>query len=118
MRILSICNRCKEKSICTTLEVLNLSSQNLSAYDTQDLTDKSLCAVLDTFPNLRAIEIHGSSITLTGDIPQKIGNSTQLKVLKLHHSNLFSSNTANFSTIYEWLENSLPYFPKSLEFII
>jgi hypothetical protein len=78
---------------------------------------------MDTFPNLRAIEIHGSSITLTGDVLQKIGNLTQLKVLRLNHSNLFSSawdytNTANhFPTICQWLENSLPYFPKSLEII-
>jgi hypothetical protein len=72
---------------------------------------------------LRAIEIHRSNVTLTGDILQKLENLTQLKVLRLNRSHLFSStenytNSANFlPTIYQWLANSLPYFPKSLEII-
>jgi len=125
--IIDFCNRCKEKSICTTLEVLNLTPNGLFhqnvGYPYPLSTDKSLCVVLDTFPNLRAIKIHGSGITLTGDILQKIGNLTQLKVLRLNHSHMFSSaenyfNTADhFPRIYRWLENSLPYFPKSLEII-
>jgi hypothetical protein len=121
--IIDFCNRCKEKLISTTLEVLNLSVNGFSHQNHRPFTDKCLCIVLDTFPNLRAIEIHRSSITLTGDILQKIGNLTQLKVLRLKYSHLFSSarnytNTADhFPTIYQWLENSLPYFPKSLEII-
>jgi hypothetical protein len=125
--ILDFCNRCKENSICTTLEVFSsngLPHQNVD-YPYPLFTDKSLCVVLDTFPNLRVIKIHGSSITLTGDILQKIGNLTQLKVLRLNHSHMFSSagifrNTAtnnHFQTIYRWLENSLSYFPKSLEIV-
>jgi hypothetical protein len=117
--VLNFCNQCKEKSICITLEGLGLSSISTLYHQHNTLTDDSFCLVLDTFPNLKAIEICGSNISLaTADIPQKLGTLTQLKQLKLNHTNVFSAvNSASIDSVYEWLEISLQYLPKSLEVI-
>jgi hypothetical protein len=57
-----------------------------------------------------------TDITLaTPDIAQKLESLSNLKTLILNDAKTFSS--ANIDLIYEWLESSLPYFPKSLEII-
>jgi hypothetical protein len=118
--ITHFCNQSKGNSICETLEVLGLSSDIFSDYhDDGELTDDGLYLVLDTFPNLRSLEIQGSDISLAGaNIPQKLGTLTQLKELKLTHTSVFTiENSTNIDSIYELLEILLKYLPKSLEVI-
>jgi hypothetical protein len=65
---------------------------------------------------LRSVNIHWSDIALaTVEIMQKLRNLSQLKTLKLTFSKLFHCESSDL--IYEWLDISLPYFPKSLEII-
>jgi hypothetical protein len=112
------CNRSKENSICNTLEVFSIS--RCDGLKVNELTDDGLYLVLDTFPNLRAIEIQGLNLSLrAASIPQKLGTLTQLKILKLNDTSVVSgaAYVVNFDSIYEWLELSLPYLPKSLEVI-
>jgi hypothetical protein len=116
------CNQSKENFTCESLEILSLSSgcgifSNYLNYG--ELTDDGLYLVLDTFPNLRAIEIQGSDISLAAaNIPQKLGTLNQLIVLKLNHTNVFAAeNSTNIDSIYEYLEILLQYLPKSLEVI-
>lgn len=79
------------------------------------MTDDGFYLVLNTFPNLKSIEIVGSKISLTtaADIPQKLGALTQLKRFQLNHTNVFSvANSANIDFIYEWLAIFLQFYQK------
>jgi hypothetical protein len=112
------CNQSKENSIRETLQILGLSS---SDFQNDELADEGLCLLLDTFPNMRAIKIHGSDISLAAaNIPQKLGNLTLLKMLKFNYTHVFSAGyieSMNIDSKYELLENLLQYLPKSLEVV-
>jgi hypothetical protein len=98
------CNQSKKNPIRETLEILSLSRSEI--FENYKLADDEIYLVLDTFPNLRAIEIQGSAISLTAaNIPQKLGTLTQLKMLKVNHTNVFSAESStNIDSIYELLE--------------
>jgi hypothetical protein len=122
--IINFCNMCKGKPICQTLEVFESSSNmrydiriiSLNEQDYVKLSDDGLYSVLDTFLNLKEIELKHTNITLTRtDIVKKLGNLNQLKKIYIHGSHLFFDR--DLWRTEDWLRTSLPYFPKSLEVI-
>jgi hypothetical protein len=116
--IMEFCCLCKERSVSSTLKVFEISDyDDVPLVYTSRISDDGLCLVLDTFLNLTTIIINHSDITLaTVNIAQKLGNLSQLKILKFKDTKIFFSAT-NSDLICEWLEISLPYFPKSLEIV-
>jgi hypothetical protein len=116
--IIDFCNLCKEKSICNLdlSEVLDLSDDLERGYFQKKISDDGLYSVLDTFLNLTALKFQNTNITLsTPGIAEKLGTLSQLKILVFLETKLFFDG--NFTLIDEWLQNSLPYFPKNLEII-